>query len=138
YLEDDQLGLRVKLIGEIDRVDTLNDELRIVDYKTGNVEQSQLTLGEDNWEDFISDEKYSKAFQLLFYALLCEEELTEKSLVGIITFKKLNAGLMEFKDKNKPPNKYIDKAILARFKGKLITLINEILDPNQAFEEKEV
>lgn len=138
YLEDDQLDLKVKLIGEIDRIDTLNDELRIVDYKTGNVKQSHLTLGEDNWEDFTSDERYSKAFQLLFYALLCEEELTEKSLGGIITFKSLNAGLMEFKDKNKPPNRYIDTALLERFKGKLVALINEILDPNQAFEEKEV
>lgn len=45
---------------------------------------------------------------------------------------------MEFKDKNKPPNRYIDTALLERFKGKLVALINEILDPNQAFEEKEV
>lgn len=138
FLEDERLDLKVKMIGEIDRIDLLNDQLRIVDYKTGEVKPNQLILDAKKWEELISNYDYSKAFQLLFYALLCEDELTDQSIIGIITFKKLNAGLMEFKDKTNASNKFIDQSVLDKFKEKLITLINEILDPNQAFEEKEV
>lgn len=138
FLEDARLDLKVKMIGEIDRIDMLNNQLRIVDYKTGEVQQNQLDLNTERWSELITDYKYSKAFQLLFYALLCENELTEQAKVGIITFKKLNAGFLEFRDKSDAASEFINDAVLQKFKNKLVDLINEILDPNLAFEEKEV
>src|SRR5699024_3522616 len=58
-LQIDELNFPVFLRGIVDRVDQKEGELRIVDYKTGAVDQSALKPR--LWEDLVEDPKYSKA-----------------------------------------------------------------------------
>src|SRR5690606_11332922 len=58
----------ITLKGKLDRVDEKDGLIRIIDYKTGKVTQPQVEIIE--WEDVIRDYDYSKAFQLLCYALM--------------------------------------------------------------------
>lgn len=57
----------VKLIGKIDRIDRLNNIYRVIDYKTGKVDDKNLKI---SINENIIDGKYDKALQLLIYAYL--------------------------------------------------------------------
>ena len=124
---------QVKLKGQIDRIDLFGDTLRIIDFKTGNVKPSDLKF--DNFDDLIIDYKYAKAFQILFYAFVYSQENDVNDFkAGIISFKNLNAWFMALEFQK---NNIIDKEILDNFQHQLGLLIDEILDPNIAFKEKE-
>jgi len=125
---------KVMLKGKIDRVDEHDGDLRIIDLKTGKVEGKNLKF--EDFEDLISDYDYSKAFQILFYALLYQEKHQAKNIkAGIISFKNLNEWFIPLKW-NK--NDVIDHDMLNTFKEYLSSLIDEILDPDIPFTEKEV
>lgn len=133
-----------KLKGTVDRVDMLNGKMRIIDYKTGKVEQNKVEVVD--WEEINSDyEKYSKPFQILMYAyLLNAERPFEKPVeAGIISFKNLQKGFLKFykKDRNgigASKDSEITAEILEAFQQQLQKLITEIFDPNVPFEEKEI
>jgi hypothetical protein len=68
-LDISELNFSVSLTGKVDRVDEFNGTLRVIDYKTGKVEQNKVEIV--NWEDITSDyAKYSKSFQILMYAYM--------------------------------------------------------------------
>ena len=95
-----QVGeLTVKLFGKVDRIDLLNGQCRIIDYKTGLVESKDLRI--ESWEDLISNSNKSKAFQLMMYAYLNIKQARLKNnteqtsaVVGNISFKNLKEGLL--------------------------------------------
>ena len=126
--------------GTLDRVEKRNGAIYIVDYKTGRVEQRQITLTEKHWEKLIIDFKYSKAFQLLMYAyLLRKSGKVEDDIpiyVGNYSFKNLKPGFLGFKIASGKPMVSIDNAILTKFEEKLIALLTEIYDPSIPFVEK--
>lgn len=123
----------VNLRGSIDRIDLFNDTLRIIDYKTGRVEPAQLKI--NDWDLLIEDYTYSKAFQVLNYALLLSKSglLTPNTEAGIFSFKNIGSGFMKF---NENKNSYITEEVLQRFEIELGFLIDEILDPEKPFMEK--
>ncbi|MCJ7465761.1 MAG: PD-(D/E)XK nuclease family protein [Maribacter sp.] len=136
-----ELDYPVYLKGKIDRIDMKDGELRIIDYKTGKVEPKNVVLAD--WDNLIVDYDYSKAFQLLCYALLYQTTNGfDKAEAGIITFKNLNAGLLRFalKDQNGGRSKdtTINSDVLKEFSLKLNALITEIGNPHIGFTEKEV
>jgi len=130
YLDIDGIDFKIKLKGTVDRVDLFNDKIRIIDYKTGKVEAKQLKIPKD-WADFTEDYKYSKAFQVLFYALLKEDNLDEGAEAGIVSFKNLKTGFMTCTDSSLNL-----KEMVAEFKIELETLILEILNSEIPFTEK--
>ncbi|MGB2087025.1 MAG: PD-(D/E)XK nuclease family protein, partial [Psychroflexus salarius] len=132
-------GQKIKLKGTVDRIDQVNGKYRILDYKTGKVEPSHLKAEKD-WESFTIDYKYSKAFQVLFYTLLAEDEVSFPLNAGIISFKNLKAGFLKFQLKyNKTKgNSDISVQVLEQFKQELDQLISEILNPKIPFLEKKV
>jgi hypothetical protein len=84
----------VKLNGIIDRIDMFNGGLRVIDYKSGLVNQGVLDL--KNIDNVKTDHKYSYLLQLLFYKYLAEscyknQEITE---IGICSLKKRNSPFM--------------------------------------------
>lgn len=137
-LDIPELSFIVKLRGKVDRVDQVDGEVRIVDYKTGKVEQNDLNL--QNWDDLIEDFKYSKAFQVLCYSSMIQKQKEYETMqAGIISFKNLKNSFLPFTDKTEKPNKrIIDEEILNQFHKELKKLILEIFDTDIPFQEKEV
>lgn len=136
----EEIEFPINLRGIVDRVDRYNGKLRIIDYKTGNVQQSDLEITE--WETIIEDYKHSKAFQVLAYATMISEEGDFKDAeAGIISFKNLSSGFLSFGTKTGPRSprlNEITEEVLGTFLEELKKLIMEICDPNIPFIEKEI
>lgn len=129
----------IKLKGTADRIDVYNTTLRIIDYKTGKVLPSDLVV--KDWGLLITDYKYSKAFQVLCYAYMYLKTTQVEAGVtaGVISFKNLKSGYMAFENKEgKEAEALITPAILAKFEQALVTLLQEIVNPELPFIEKEV
>jgi ATP-dependent helicase/nuclease subunit B len=94
-------GVNFKLSGKADRVDFEGDTLRIIDYKTGKVEQSEIVFTE--FDELIDDPKKSKAFQLLMYAYLYlkmhPNYIGLNVVAGNFSFKNLKTGLLKVSKK---------------------------------------
>ncbi|KJD33974.1 hypothetical protein PK35_04355 [Tamlana nanhaiensis] len=138
-----ELKKPIKLTGKVDRVDECNGILRIIDYKTGKVEQNQVEIV--NWDDLNTDyKKYSKSFQVLCYAYMMTKTQPLKFPIeaGIISFKNLSAGFLKFATKPSPGSRKKDSLItedtLKAFSIQLKNLILEICNPEVDFTEKEV
>ncbi|WP_224484847.1 PD-(D/E)XK nuclease family protein [Robertkochia aurantiaca] len=132
-----------RIKGKVDRVESCDGQVQVIDYKTGNVTRADLTI--KNWELLSQEYKYSKAFQVLCYSLMLAENFPEYRdfTAGIISFKNLNSGLLSFKlsDTNLRLNEkpeQINKEVLDHFKATLSNLISEIVDSKTALTEKEI
>lgn len=134
-MEIDGMGFPIQLIGEADRIDELNGTTRIIDYKTGKVEQKDLNI--KDWSLITKNyKKHNKTFQVLFYALLFSEsiglDLDKQPLEsGIISFRNLKEGFLK-----------VNKALITQgaidlFKVQLKQLLFEIFDENIPILEKE-
>lgn len=128
----------IKLYGEIDRIDEINGDIRIIDYKTGVVDSSNMKIPED-WN--LNDYKHSKAIQVLIYAYMFMQKYPKKYdvvLAGNISFKRLKNGFMPviFSEGNNN-NQEITEERLKLFTESLREIINEIFDSNIPFKEKE-
>ena len=139
------LDSKIKIYGEIDRIDTYDGITRIIDYKTGLVNKSDVTISD--WDLILSDyKKYSKSFQLLTYAYIfmnSSHDITYTDLeTGIYSFRKLKEGFHKFNfkptSKAKDAKSKIDLEILTEFEIQLKKLILEIHDINVPFVEKKI
>ncbi len=139
-----ELEFPVNVTGKVDRVDEYNGITRIIDYKTGLVNQSSIEIV--NWEDITTDyTKYSKSFQVLTYALMMHQSklITLPAEAGIISFKNLNSGFLKFAKKDKA-GAYAKKEVLItentinKFSEQLKQLILEICNIDIPFTEKEI
>ncbi len=141
-LQIPEIDFPVFLKGKLDRIDTKDGLLRIIDYKTGAVTQNQLEIVA--WQDITTDHKYSKAFQLLCYAAMYHANASVDMIeAGIISFKKLKSGFLKFSKKDKKGNgakkiPQITQGTLSEFMPELKKLVREICNPKMDLEEKEV
>jgi len=136
-LQDVRLPFPIKIKGNVDRIEIRNGKLRIIDYKTGKVEQNGLAI--QNWNGLTDDIKHDKIIQLLCYAFMVQAEFPNTEIeVGIISFKNLKAGFMPFqiKEGREVILNEVDDSVLEDFKTELIVLLNEILNVELPFEEK--
>ncbi len=126
---------KVLMKGTFDRVDEVNGKTRIIDYKTGMVKKNDLFL--KDWEDLMTESKYDKNFQLLFYGWLFgkNNEGVGEIETGIISFRQLSAGMMCADLPNKEP---VTEESLAEFEEILKSILMEILDPEVSFAQTEV
>jgi len=141
--EIEELNIPVRLTGKVDRVDEYDGQTRIIDYKTGRVEQNKVEIV--NWEDITTDyTKYSKSFQVLMYAYMMNRKIAFKNPIeaGIISFKNLNAGFLKFAKKealsSRKKDTLITQKTLNNFEIELKKLILDISNPEIDFIEKEV
>ena len=120
--------------GKIDRIDKLNGEIRIIDYKTGNVGSLSITNVE---ELFRKNEKTPKkeVLQALIYSLVVQESTNETAIKpAIFSLRKLFAD-------NFDPTIKMDKteltisAIKEEFTEKLKILLREIYTSTGSYEQ---
>ena len=134
----------VTIGGKVDRVDEYDGTTRIIDYKTGKVNQSQVEI--IDWDALTTDyDKYSKPFQILCYAFMMQSSGTLKFPLeaGIISFKNLNGGFLKFTKKDKSGNgatkiTAIDQETIQLFEAQLKVLILDIFNTEIDFLEKEI
>jgi hypothetical protein len=143
----------IKIKGIIDRIDEVNGQTRIIDYKTGSVNASDLSIG--NWELLLKENK-AKAFQVLTYAYLVQfgnhiKRDDERNIiatfpskiklpfeVGVLSFKNQQAGFMPFyySEKRGQKETVINKDFIVNYKQQLTLLLEEIFDSSISFEEE--
>lgn len=137
-IKDNRLPYPVKISGIVDRIEIRNNVIRIIDYKTGKVEKSNVSI--QSFEGLTKDLKYEKVIQLLGYALMYQDHIENRDLqVAIYSFKNRKDGYLLFNLKeDKTIIDIVDKQIIEQFKEELIQLILDILNPEQAFIEAEI
>ena len=138
-IEVEGIDFPIRLIGQADRIDKLDGVLRIIDYKTGKVEQSSLNLvskNKNDWDLITKEYKYSKAFQVLLYGYMYAKTNNisfenQEIESGIISFKNLKAGFMKI-NKSSITNKDMQT-----FEIELKKLLSEIFNKDIPFIENE-
>ncbi len=100
-VEVNGINIDVKIRGFADRVGQLGSTVQLIDYKTGNVVSSDLSIR--NWDDLASNPKKSKALQLALYGLayLNTKDTVTDFEGGIYSFRNFKSGLLTLKYKNK-------------------------------------
>jgi len=138
-----ELDFPIKLTGKVDRVDELNGVTRIIDYKSGKVEQGNMEIVD--WDLLNTNyKKYSKSFQVLCYAYMMKKQnlINLPVEAGIISFKNLKNGFLKFSEKesthSRNKNQQITEETLQNFEKQLKSIIIEICNPEKNFEEKEL
>ncbi|WP_431472429.1 PD-(D/E)XK nuclease family protein [Nonlabens sp. SCSIO 43208] len=138
HIDHPELGI-IHLRGNVDRIDLYNNQIRIIDYKTGQVKSNQLKIKDANYQDIILDYEYSKAFQVLMYAYLYEKEYGAlPDQAGIISFKNFKEKFIKFSDEQVDDKHQITVEILDQFEKQLFLMLSDIMDPNQPIIEKAV
>ncbi len=135
-LQHPSLPFPIKIAGKVDRIEERNGVIRIIDYKTGKVEKTNVTL--KSWKGLTDEIKNDKIIQVLAYAFMYEKEANGKPIeAGIISFKNLKSGFLPFNFKEgKEETTEINSAILNSYLEQMVLLLNEILDKEKPFEEK--
>ena len=137
----DELNHSIRFSGIVDRIDKRDEVVRIIDYKTGEVKAHDLAMM--NMENSTSDEKYSKALQVLLYGMMWQSQSNYQHSfeAGVVSFKNLSSGFLRFGIKEKPrslPKDYgISLKLINVFEINLKQLLLEIFNPTIPFIEKQ-
>jgi hypothetical protein len=135
-VDDERLPYPVLIKGNVDRIELRDGKIRIIDYKTGKVEQKNVSLSD--WNGLTDDIKNDKIIQVLAYAFMYEPEAKNREIeVGIVSFKNMKAGFLPFSYKvDKVSTAVITPEIMESYLDQIVTLLLEIFDKNIPFEEK--
>lgn len=127
--------LKINLLGKIDRVDRVEEQLRIVDYKSGSVDAKDLSFV---MSGLIEDRKKSKAFQLMMYSYLYSKNKEVSNFIsGNFSFKNIKSGFIPLKvDKTKVPLLITDLEI-EEFEHQLKGVLVDIRNPIRNFSQTE-
>lgn len=137
-IEIEGINFPIKLHGNVDRVDELNGEIRIIDYKSGMVKSSELKVLD--FEQLRAKEQH-KAIQVLLYSYLYTKnkkfDFSKNLKAGIFSFKNLNSGFLaiNFSSNYRNPDTEITQEKLDEFIEELKEYIKEIYNPEIDFIE---
>ncbi len=125
--------LNVKIHGKADRIDRVGGVTRIIDYKTGKVENKELKI--DSISLLRDMEEPGKLLQVLSYALMysaMQDEPPRQLVSGIISLRKSSSYLVKT-DINKSDT--LDAGILQDFTNELELIIGDIFNASQPFNQ---
>ncbi|WP_163409998.1 PD-(D/E)XK nuclease family protein [Flavobacterium ajazii] len=136
FLEHPDLPFSVLIKGNVDRIELRNGKVRIIDYKTGKVEKTNVVL--KSWKGLTQEIKNDKIIQVLAYAFMFEKEAGDLPIeAGIISFKNLKSGFMPFGFKeDKDLCTTISNDVLKSYLEEIVLLLTEIFNQNISFKEK--
>jgi CRISPR/Cas system-associated exonuclease Cas4 (RecB family) len=123
---------KVHLVGHIDRIDSIGDRVRIIDYKSGKVADTdvQLRTKDETVEDTVGSLRSKKhTLQLMYYAFLYQQAhgvIAESSIISFISNKNQPFTL-------KPGNMVALEELLDEFPSCLGQLMEEIYDEEVPF-----
>lgn len=122
-------GNKIKFTGRADRIDEFKNQLRILDYKTGNVKKEDLNIvgaRVDHHENVFYDEKFEKVVQLFIYKWMYGDVTNTNIQIGIISFRNI-----------KSPYLMLDngKIKFEELEDGFKNLIEEIFNPDLNFEQ---
>ncbi|MCL2512023.1 MAG: PD-(D/E)XK nuclease family protein, partial [Bacteroidales bacterium] len=122
----------IMLKGVIDRVVKIGNVVRIIDFKTGNVENKEIRI--NDIARFV-EEKYSqKAIQLLIYSWLMrasgQVSDTSDLEAGIISFRRLSHGFLPLRVLE---NETVGEEALTLITNILTEILQEIFNPDIPF-----
>ena len=137
-IDIDGIDFPIKIHGQVDRVDELNGEIRIIDYKSGMVKASELKVLDF---ELLSEKEQFKAIQVLLYAFLYASskkfDFSKNLKGGIYSFKNLNTGFLaiNFSSNYRNPETTITQEKLEEFLVEIKKYIKEIYNPEVHFIE---
>ncbi|KAF2514648.1 PD-(D/E)XK nuclease family protein [Flavobacterium foetidum] len=131
-----KLPFPVLIKGNVDRIEERNGKIRIIDYKTGKVEKTNVVL--KSWNGLTQELKNDKIIQVLAYAFMYEKHAGNLPIeVGIVSFKNLKSGFLPFGFKpEKELNMVVTSEMLDYYLDEIASLLSEIFDIDIPFEEK--
>lgn len=124
--------IKVKLHGQADRIDKIDNTIRIIDYKTGSVLDKELSIEEIGALQM--HEEPSKILQVMLYALMYVKmnKIDGYDLQsGIISLLKPSSYLQVISIKKE---KLLNLEILFEFENTLKTMLEEIFDSETPFK----
>ncbi|MCK4523550.1 PD-(D/E)XK nuclease family protein [candidate division WOR-3 bacterium] len=132
-------GNKILLNGIIDRVEWQDDNILIIDYKSGKIGSTELNIYDDkliNLEKWKENENvdYSKLFQMLFYAYLLKQDERYKSndiLMAIYTLR--DSRHLRYVIKDKKPFVF-DNNVYNEFEDILKEILSDIIEPTKCFD----
>ena len=124
--------------GTVDRVDRFNGNIRVLDYKTGHLND----LGIMDWNDLALDPELGQARQLLMYAMLWNTHHPDNpaTWAGIIALKQYKKGALYVGEKTSPRAKIssiLDVAQMQKAATAFDQLTQALFDLNCPFSEPE-
>lgn len=131
----------IKLFGRIDMIIKTNDEVYIIDFKTGSEKDVSL---ENLDELFTANSKLAYAFQLAFYCFLfAKKTLQNKNIFAENIYVKKYSGayknvlsLKTYEDGKKSVSKKVDFGkFLSDFEKLLADKLEELMDINRPFKQ---
>ena len=124
-------GNKVSFFGFIDRIDQLNGITRILDYKSGSVNQAELRKTPNNVENLLKDYTGAKAIQLAMYAYMMDYKQAKTGIYPLRYFSK-DIHYLEWEK-----NDLLSVEDLEPILTQVGYLIDEILNPEIPFQELE-
>ena len=125
-------GIDFNLVGKVDRVDFEGKKLRIIDYKTGKVNENEVAF--DDYDQIVDEPGKAKAFQLLMYSYLYlklnPKYIGSDVVSGIYSFKNLKSSLIHVSKKinsREKSNLVIDNNVLDSFEKQLKRVLSRIM-----------
>lgn len=123
---------KITLKGNADRIDTIGNTIRIIDYKTGYVTQKDIKKDINNLLENIND---TKANQLMFYAYLYYKNYNKINITsGIFSLRNLKNGLLNLTLKNNGEEIEINEEVFDLYENNLTNKIAELYDATICFE----
>ena len=127
--------IKVNLLGNADRIDQVGNTIRIIDYKSGAVKDSDVVIKKDVKElKDISD----KSLQLLIYKYLYKKSNlhveTENIAPGIIGLRKISKGVFSLSNDSEYFN---DENLITDCESMFSDLFKEILNRDIPFKQTE-
>ena len=137
-LEIEGLNFPVTIRGIVDRIDTVDGRLRILDYKTGMVKESDLRM--PDFSVMKEGYKYTKALQVMLYVHLYRSntnvDVSNVMEAGIISFKNLNRGFLKMNFGEGYKRDYeISNERMEDFISELKLILKEIFNSEIPFQE---